>query len=319
MSWGTNRSWRKTSVKKGRKKFRTSVTPTCQKKKKKKKKNMYNTALAWSLLAQRHGIKTDVDFRANFGIPAPVMAVLFMKLHTDNQHLIVAPIQPEHLLYVMHFLTIYSVVGHTTFRVCEKTFRKAVWETLDIMYLRLDEVHWPERMNTAPNPQFPNMRTLVDTTFCPVNRPKDEETQRALYSGKHKRHGLKYEVGVRVEDGAFVWYTESIPGSVVDNKIPPLGLEGMLAPGEVCGGDKAYQGLDYFIVPYRGELSHDQTKWNDDFSRVRIMVERPFARVKRYKCMSTRWRHSLAKHGKVFDVVLQIVQIDMKMNPLTAV
>ena len=48
----------------------------------------------------------------------------------------------------------------------------------------------------------------------------------------------------------------------------------------------------------------------------RWIVENVIARVKNFKCLSTRWRHSLGLHHVVFFLICNIVNIDMQFRPI---
>jgi hypothetical protein len=52
---------------------------------------------------------------------------------------------------------------------------------------------------------FENVFAIVDGTECPIERPCDDNLQKNFYSGKKKKHTIKYEVAVRITDGQLVW------------------------------------------------------------------------------------------------------------------
>eukprot|EP00732_Lithocolla_globosa_P005903 Lithocolla_globosa_v1_NODE_6447_length_1086_cov_37.549952.p1 type:complete len:168 gc:universal NODE_6447_length_1086_cov_37.549952:402-905(+) len=165
------------------------------------------------------------------------------------------------------------------------------------------------------------MTVLVDSTLCPIQRPTDDATQRAYYSGKHKAHGIKYEVGVRPSDGRICHTADPTPGSVFDGTIAtePTGVVEKLLPGEFAGGDKAYQGTYNFIVPFKGKrLTEDEIAFNGRFEKHRVMVERVFGRMKRFSCISKKWRHKRSLHGKCFKVIANLTNLDMKINPMVS-
>lgn len=41
--------------------------------------------------------------------------------------------------------------------------------------------------------KFPECLIVLDVSECPVQRPKDPQIQKLLWSGKKKMHTLKYE------------------------------------------------------------------------------------------------------------------------------
>jgi hypothetical protein len=115
-----------------------------------------------------------------------------------------------------------------------------------------------------------NVLMVVDATECPIERPKEKEEQEFFYSGKKKKHTIKYEVAfilsfpqcflpqstvqvaVRVSDGLIVWISDPAPGKAHDLTIyRHYGLKTLLEPGERVLGDKGYQGDQTVITPYR--------------------------------------------------------------------
>jgi hypothetical protein len=47
---------------------------------------------------------------------------------------------------------------------------------------------------------------------------------------------------------------------------------------------------------------------------VRALVEHQFARFKKFKCLSTAWRHELWQHHRAFRAVAQLVQLDLLLE-----
>ncbi len=93
----------------------------------------------------------------------------------------------------------------------------------------------------------------LDTTECPIQRPSDCIIQRLMYSGKSKKHSLKYEVGVSLHTGAAVWIFGPSPGSIHDPKIArSSGILNILPVWEQVLADKAYIGEPSFLLPLKG-------------------------------------------------------------------
>jgi hypothetical protein len=94
---------------------------------------------------------------------------------------------------------------------------------------------------------------IIDTTLCLIERPIDNEVQHLFYNGKHKKHGIKYEMAVNYRTGLISWIFGGVPGSVHDAKIfYEGGLSELLNPFEYYFGDKAYKWLPHFITPIKG-------------------------------------------------------------------
>jgi hypothetical protein len=56
---------------------------------------------------------------------------------------------------------------------------------------------------------------ILDGTDCPIARPA-QDVQREFYTGKTKKHCIKYEVGVHPHTGALVWVGGPFPGRTHD-------------------------------------------------------------------------------------------------------
>ena len=56
---------------------------------------------------------------------------------------------------------------------------------------------------------------IVDSTECPIQRPC-KVLQEIFYSGKKKKHTLKYEIGVSIQTGLIVWIGGGMTGSTHD-------------------------------------------------------------------------------------------------------
>jgi hypothetical protein len=125
---------------------------------------------------------------------------------------------------------------------------------------------------------------IIDCTEQPIQRPKDNATQEAHYSGKKKRHTRKIEIIVTGK-GRIVSLSDSHPGSSHDLTIrrqgPPL-------PKQARGyADSAYQGYDKdhpnLDIPYKkpkgGELTEEEKEYNRGLSSFRVAVEHRIGRT----------------------------------------
>ena len=96
------------------------------------------------------------------------------------------------------------------------------------------------------------LQVVVDVTECPVERPSDSDLQKYLYSGRYHQHSIKYEVGVEITSGLFVWFHGGYPGSWSDIKIiRSSGLLDQLGPNELVLADKIYLGEEQIITPFK--------------------------------------------------------------------
>ena len=158
---------------------------------------------------------------------------------------------------------------------------------------------------------------VVDVTECPLQRPSNFYFQREVYSGRTHQHSLKYEVGVELTTGLYVWFQGAYPGSWNDLTIArSSGLLTKLKPGELLLADKIYVGEPQIITPFKEPKSEIEEKINSILYSHRIIVENSLSRIKTFNCTQQKWRHSPFFHSKVFKVLINILNIDLYFGPL---
>jgi hypothetical protein len=186
------------------------------------------------------------------------------------------------------------------------------------------QIHLSSRFCQPPRPRtcdlFENIQIIVDGTECPIQRPTDDDIQWLFYSGKKKKHTLKYEVAVNITNGEIVWISGPAPGKTHDlTMLRNNGLLLLLLSGEWLLADKGYQGDSRILVPFKGKWE-DLTPWQQTFNRivgsVRVLVERSIGRIKRFSCLKVPWRHDISLHMIAFTVCAQLAQIGIVVNAL---
>ncbi|GAM26916.1 hypothetical protein SAMD00019534_100910 [Acytostelium subglobosum LB1] len=145
---------------------------------------------------------------------------------------------------------------------------------------------------------------IIDTTIVKIRRPSpgpnNQDLQRSFYSGKHKFHGIKFEVGIRL-DGYIVWVGPPQPGSKHDLTIFDDGeLANELLPGEKILADSAYVSKNHpFVTPIKKQrntrtvtkfLTVEQRIYNFQISRLRIKIEHCFPKVKALTMFGSTYR-----------------------------
>jgi len=159
---------------------------------------------------------------------------------------------------------------------------------------------------------------VLDATVCPINRPSNNRVQRTYYSGKHKQHCIKYEIGVHPDTGRLVWVSGGVEGSVHDMRLMYLGqlLQGIL-PNELILADKGYIGNWQIITPFRRPYTSPvEEVLSRALSSRRIIVEHVLQRFKTFYCLNTKWRHCKELHCFVFCIIAEIINIDMQFCPM---
>ena len=155
---------------------------------------------------------------------------------------------------------------------------------------------------------------IIDCTEQPIQRPKDDATQRAHYSGKKKRHTLKTEY-ILTAKGRIAGVSPSYPGSQHDLTIrragPPLPKQ---ARGYV---DSAYQGYDRehpnLEFPYKkpkgGALTSEEKEYNRALSSFRVRVEHRIGRTKRFRIVGDRFHNPLGTQHTKTSILASLVNI----------
>jgi IS5 family transposase len=153
---------------------------------------------------------------------------------------------------------------------------------------------------------------LIDATEQTIERQK--RAQKRYYSGKKKRHPLKYAI-IATEQGRIVCVSKSAPGTVHDITIrrrgPPL-------PENARGyADSGYQGYQEdhpnLDIPYKSSknrpLTKDEKQYNRALSSFRIRAEHTIRRVKIFRIFSDRYRYPRPSHTAKIAIAAGIANL----------
>jgi len=163
----------------------------------------------------------------------------------------------------------------------------------------------------------PDLFAIVDATEQPVRRSRDDDTQRAHYSGKKKRHTRKTQV-ITNEHGVIRDVSNSTPGRTHDlEHFRQSGVRDDIPPDVGVLGDAGYQGLHKELpehsvgTTHKARRNHPLTQAekdiNREFSSTRIVVENTLAELKHFKVLSHQFRHSMDLYDDIFRAVVAIV------------
>jgi len=148
--------------------------------------------------------------------------------------------------------------------------------------------------------KFPLVKKVIlDGTERPVQRSKNNESQKEHYSGKKKRHTRKQITG-STSDKRVIILTQARGGKIHDKR--QLDEENLVEyiPDDVdIEADLVFQGLqneyEGVFLPHkkpRGkELSALQKIQNREFSRERVKCEHAHAGIKRYNSVTAAYRN----------------------------
>ncbi len=213
----------------------------------------------------------------------------------------------------------YEVLGFL-FDLHKSNVYRNMQPILEILEEELaDEISWPDKekrqkMRLAQfMKEFSDVVAIVDATEQPTQRPKDNDEQEEHYSGKKKQHTLKKQIIVTPK-GEIIHVSKTEPGSKSDKKIFDESDPGDMEEDDAFMGDKGYQGIQrdhYAILPDKKpkgkELEPEKKARNKRISKVRLVVEHTFGKVKNYQAVSQKFRHPRDKHDAIFGVVAGLV------------
>lgn len=176
-----------------------------------------------------------------------------------------------------------------------QTSISSIWDVLKTVLVR--DLIPSSPFKYKPGKKFPvysDAFAALDATLIEIVAPTDKEDNKKYYSGKHCKHGGKFQVLV-APDGYCIYMSDVVCGSWHDFKLySKSGLERILTQGRcekdypTILADGGYLGMiktyPKVIIPIRkpksGELNETQKEYNKILSQARIVVERFFGRLK---------------------------------------
>ena len=142
---------------------------------------------------------------------------------------------------------------------------------------------------------------------------------KAFWSYKFKKSGLRYEVALCIKTGDICWWSGPYaPGIWNDGSIFKDGLVNYLEPGERVETDRGYQGSAPTHVKCPGNMTSDPNTAGMQ-QRVRSRQETVNELFKNWAILSTPYRHDLLEHQTVFGAIVVLTQLSFASNPLFSV
>lgn len=147
-------------------------------------------------------------------------------------------------------------------------------------------------------PELKELGILGDGVERPVRRPKDNEKQKARYSGKKKRHTRKNIILTNPETTQVLYLGETQDGTMHDKKA--LDKEQMQTTIAVkLGVDLGFEGLVipkiHVVLPKKKpkgkELTELEKGQNSAFAKRRVRVEHAIAGIKRNRSVQDIYRN----------------------------
>jgi hypothetical protein len=158
---------------------------------------------------------------------------------------------------------------------------------------------------------FPGFKAFIDSTEQEIPRPQNNRKRKSYYSGRKKKHTVKTQLmvntgglilhktghkGGRKHDYDVYKHNHPITSSQVENVVD-LGYLGI---------EKDFPTVKS-VLPIRKKkntlLSNDDTKYNKNHSRLRIIVEHIICKIKKFGIMGTKFRNRLRRYNNISDII----------------
>lgn len=150
----------------------------------------------------------------------------------------------------------------------------------------------------------------VDGTDCSICEPWPFDP--AYWSHKTNGPALRYEIGVCLQTGFIVWLNGPYkPCSWPDLRIFRHRLMHALGLGEWIVADGGYRDGYQFVIP-----KHAGPSWLQDMTALACSRHETInSRFKKWKILSTHYRHELARHEITFSAIANMTQLSLMESP----
>jgi hypothetical protein len=243
----------------------------------------------------------------------------------------------DRLLMALVWLRVYS-----TYEVLGVLFgfnKSTICRRLQFMLPLLRDVtsadlEWPDEQQRKRDlgeilRDFPDLEVLVDATEQRIRRPKstpEQDTQRAYFSGKKKKHALKTQMAI-APDGRIQEVRASVPGATSAlTLLRQTNTVARLTGGLMC--DAGYQGLakdhpeKLLYQAHRASRGHPLTETqraeNRRLSHYRIKIEHVLAQLKIFQVLAQVYRHPREGYNGHFRLVAALANRRAGFEPLLA-
>jgi hypothetical protein len=158
---------------------------------------------------------------------------------------------------------------------------------------------------------------VVDGIHCAIQEPR-RPFWRGWYSHKFEGAGLAYEVATAVTTGLIVWINGPFPaGKWKDDTIFMSALAKLVRPGIEKGvADAGYRSKaisKYLFFPAWRTKKGMEEKWprNDLHEHIRARHETINARLHKWNCVGSIFRHARELHSNFFHAAAVVVQLEI--------
>jgi hypothetical protein len=233
----------------------------------------------------------------------------------------------EEFCYFFAFVKNDNNLLHNNFRVGETLFYRKVWKTLAWLNETLEEVKQfsinfqVKILNCVDQEEFdafPNALCIIDTIPFEVPRFTNFRMSKINYSVHSGMYCWKYQIIVNRSNGVACSVLGPYNGSISDETILIKSQIIDLFPRNVqFFADKIYFGpylksLERVFIPYRGNLTTEEIKFNKSFGNARVIVENWNQRLKNYNSIFEKpWRHNEDRHCQTINVLSNLINIEL--------
>lgn len=222
----------------------------------------------------------------------------------------------DKLLFIIFYFKLYplQILIGFLFGMGQSQANEWIHKLTKILKMTLEEMRvLPERNPEKLEKNLAESRGKdfsIDGTDRPIQRPKDKDKQKTHYSGKKKRHTVKNNLIVNVEEREVKYMSGTYEGKKHDKKI--CDEEELVFPkGINMFQDNGFQGYNPEGVnviqptkkPRGKNLSIEEKVQNAVISGVRVVVEHVIAGVKRCRIVKDVFRNTKEKYD---DIVMEI-------------
>jgi hypothetical protein len=222
----------------------------------------------------------------------------------------------EKLFFILFYLKNYplqEVIAYL-FEMSQSRANEWIHILTPLLYKALERAHYlPQRIPAELLKlltQEGEQELAIDGTERPINRPKEAQDQKAYYSGKKKRHTIKNDLVVGLNDRTVKYLSKTCYGKTHDKEIADEAQLRYPAATPLYQ-DKGFQGYapEGVIIhqpkkkPRGGELTQEEKEKNRLISQLRVIVEHVISGIKRIKIVSEVFRNTKDAYD---DVVMSI-------------
>lgn len=223
-----------------------------------------------------------------------------------------------HFLWCYNYLKRYPTNEQASgdFGVCDKTAVKYVWDMIfRIQALKPCKIMFPAAWNPTLDPS--QIQTIyiasVDGIHCPIQERQSEEYSKDKKYWSHKTNSpcYSYEIAAALYEQEILSVRGPYPAGTSDETIfnKPGGLRDKIPEGKKVVADSGYRHCGAKVSI---STSLDDERVKRFKRRAKCRQESINGRIKKFACLTTKFRHDAKKHQACFEALVVTVQYTME-------